>query len=79
MMYSAACPKCGGREIMRINGNIGAYGTGNNIQLGLTNFSAVKVNRYICCNCGYSEEWIDPADIPKIRKSGKALRVGRPY
>ena len=74
MMYSATCPKCGGREIVRINGTIGSYGEGNNINLGT--FSKILVSRYICLNCGYSEEWIDPQDLPRIRKSKKALRVG---
>ena len=32
-------------------------------------FSVVKVNRYICCNCGFSEEWIDEEDIETIRNS----------
>lgn len=27
------------------------------------------VNRYICCNCGYCEEWIDKEDISKIKNS----------
>ncbi|WP_278281159.1 hypothetical protein [Clostridium sp. BSD9I1] len=34
---------------------------------GMTIFSAVKVTRYLCCDCGYSEEWIDDKkDIEKI-------------
>lgn len=32
-------------------------------------FSAVNVNRYICANCGFCEEWIDKEDISKIKKS----------
>ena len=37
-------------------------------------FSAVKVNRYICCNCGFTEEWIDKEDINKIANNNKAKR-----
>ena len=40
----------------------------NNIQVGLTVFSAVLVNRYVCCDCGYSEEWIDKEDIPTLKR-----------
>ncbi|WP_132249065.1 hypothetical protein [Natranaerovirga pectinivora] len=64
------CPKCNGIDIIRIPGKAGAYGTGNNIMTGSTIFSAVKVTRYLCCDCGYTEEWIDnKEDINKLRKS----------
>lgn len=62
-MKSGKCPKCGSLDILRVEGRVGAYGSGNNIQTGLTNFSAVRVPRYVCCSCGYSEEWIDKKDI----------------
>ena len=66
-----SCPKCQCRNILIVPGKAGAYGVGNNIQVGLTNMSAVLVNRYICCNCGYSEEWIDKEDISKLEKRYK--------
>ena len=75
MKNSHSCPKCGSRDIVRIDGFAGAYGSGNNIQLGITIFSAVKVNRYLCCACGYSEEWIDEADLEKVKRSAKAQPV----
>jgi len=32
--------------------------------------SRIPVTRYMCCHCGYSEEWVDsPEDIAKIEKS----------
>ncbi len=74
MKMSSMCPKCGGGDIIRVNGETGAYGSGNNIMVGMTIFSAVKVNRYICCECGYAEEWIDKNDIEKIKYSKKAIR-----
>lgn len=74
MKTTKICPKCGSNEIVRIDGYAGAYGSGNNIMLGATIFSAVNVNRYICCRCGYSEEWVDREDIVKIKNSAKAKR-----
>ena len=74
MKSTKICPKCGSTDIVRIDGNAGAYGTGNNIMLGATIFSAVKVNRYICCSCGFTEEWIDREDIDKIKNSNKAKK-----
>ncbi|MGO9004857.1 MAG: hypothetical protein ACLQIQ_00915 [Beijerinckiaceae bacterium] len=42
---------------------------GNSIVVGITIFNAVKVTRYLCASCGFSEEWIDAAaDIAKIKK-----------
>lgn len=67
MKSTHQCPKCGGTDILKVPGKAGAYGSGNNIQVGLTNFSAVLVHRYVCCSCGYSEEWIDPEDISTLK------------
>ena len=72
MKNTKICPKCGSSDIVRIDGYAGAYGSGNNIMLGNTIFSAVNVNRYICCTCGFTEEWIDRNDIEKIKNSKKA-------
>ncbi len=75
MKNSKSCPKCGGTDIIRIDGEAGAYGSGNNIMVGLTIFSAVKVNRYVCCDCGFTEEWIDKNDIEKLKNSSKAQEI----
>lgn len=74
MKNTKICPKCNSSDIVRIDGYAGAYGTGNNVMTGLSVFSAVNVNRYICCNCGFTEEWIDEKDIGRITKSPKAKR-----
>ena len=58
----------------RIDGYSGAYGSGNNVMTGRTIFSAINVNRYICCSCGFIEEWIDKEDIDKVENSKKAKR-----
>lgn len=74
MKNTKVCPKCGSIDIVRVDGSTGAYGTGNNVMVGSTIFSAVNVNRYICCDCGFTEEWIDKEDIHKIKNSNKARR-----
>ena len=74
MKNSKVCPKCQSTNIIRIDGYAGANGAGNNVMIGMSIFSAVKVNRYICCNCGFTEEWIDKEDIEKIANSKKAKR-----
>ena len=74
MKNTKTCPKCRSKDIVRFNGYAGAHGAGNNIMVGGTIFSAVNVNRYVCCNCGFTEEWIDEEDIEKVVKSKKAIR-----
>ena len=68
MKNTKICPKCNSSDIVRIDGYSGPYGTGNNIMTKNTIFSAVNVNRYICCECGYTEEWIDREDIEKVKE-----------
>jgi transposase-like protein len=69
MRNSRPCPKCQSSDIVRIPGQTRGFGAGNNITTGGTILSAVKVTRYLCASCGYSEEWIDsPDDIAKLKK-----------
>lgn len=68
MKFTGICPKCGNSDIIRIEGQSRAYGAGNNIPVGLTIFSAIKVHRYLCTGCGFSEEWIDLEDIPTLEE-----------
>lgn len=68
MKTTGRCPKCSGTDILRMPGKAGAYGSGNNIITGMTVFSAVPVHRYVCCSCGFSEEWIDQNDLQKLKE-----------
>ena len=68
MKNTSICPKCSSTDILLVPGSAGAYGVGNNIPTGWSNLSAVLVHRYVCCNCGYSEEWINREDILKLKK-----------
>ncbi len=68
MKYTHICPKCSDTDIILVPGTSEAYGRGNNIRVGATIFSSVLVDRYVCCNCGFSEEWINRDDIVKLRK-----------
>lgn len=68
MKNTHVCPKCNGTDIIKIEGDVRSYGAGNNIQTGISIFSSVLVHRYLCCSCGYSEEWVDTKDIDKLKK-----------
>ncbi len=69
MRRSKTCPKCQSTDIVRIPGEVRPFGAGNNIGVGKTIFSAVKVTRYLCASCGFTEEWIDSTeDIGNLKK-----------
>lgn len=68
MKNTGLCPKCGSKDLLLVPGKAGAYGSGNNIMTGHSIFSAVLVNRYVCCTCGFTEEWVDLEDIPKLKE-----------
>ena len=71
MKNTHTCPKCNSQEIMRIEGRIGGYSGGNDIAgtAGPFSFRTVKVTRYLCGSCGFSEEWIDePEDLHKLKE-----------
>jgi predicted TIM-barrel fold metal-dependent hydrolase len=68
-MIKNTCPKCNSNDIIRIPGQIGAHGSGNNIIMGATIFSSIPVTRFVCGHCGFSEEWIDDRNnIEKLKK-----------
>lgn len=75
MKRTNLCPKCNSSDIVRIEGYAGAYGSGNNVALGMSVFSCVPVHRYVCCRCGFTEEWIDTGDLPKVKNSKKAIHL----
>ena len=68
MKNTGTCPKCGSKEILTIPGGDGSLHHDNVIRVGLTIISTAEIYRYVCCDCGYSEEWVDPRDIPKLKK-----------
>ena len=70
------CSKCNSRNIIEIPDKFGAFGSGNNIAWVISGFNGVKVTRYLCCECGYSEEWIDnKEDIEKLHKKLKYIAM----
>lgn len=71
MKNTMTCPKCGCVDILRIPGDVRTYGVGNNIITGGTfRMQYVTVTRYLCTECGFSEEWIDSKeDIEELKTS----------
>lgn len=60
MKNSGICPKCGSRNVVRIP-DTGRYASSNSIYTTrATLFGKIPVIRYVCCSCGFVENWSDP-------------------
>ena len=61
------CTKCDSTHIIRIKGGNSWSGYHNKVNTG--GFKPVLVTRYLCGNCGFSEEWVDdPKGLDKLIK-----------
>lgn len=69
MKNTHVCPKCGGGDIVRVPDNPSRHASGNNIYTTrATLLGKIPVIRYVCCGCGYVENWVEGApDREKIR------------
>ena len=68
MKDSGVCPKCAATDIVRVPGDkINLFVPRPNfIPTGL--LRGVVVSRFVCCGCGYSEEWVEsPAALQKLQ------------
>lgn len=64
MKQTKTCPKCGCTEVLRVVDTVGD----RSINLILGWFNTVLVTRYVCCDCGYVESWVDKPYLSDIRK-----------
>lgn len=75
MRHSKQCPKCGNRDIIEVSNDGYPEMSYKGIMTGISILSNVVLHRYICCGCGYTEEWINKGSIQKIRESRKAKPI----
>lgn len=62
------CPKCHSTNIVIVKGKKNNLAKGNIIFIGSTIFNAAIINKYVCCSCGFIEEWVDNSqDLQKIK------------
>ena len=71
MKATGRCPKCGSRDIVRVSDNQTRYASGNNIYTStFTLRKKIPVIRYVCCACGYVENWVETqTDREEIRRA----------
>ena len=65
------CPKCGATDVVRIPDNSSRHASGNNIYTSTyTLFGKIPVIRYVCCECGYVENWVEAKEeLLEIKKT----------
>ncbi|MDO4276461.1 MAG: hypothetical protein Q4D16_22585 [Eubacteriales bacterium] len=60
MKNTRICCKCGSSDIIRIPDNPSRHASGNNIYTStFTLMKKIPVIRYVCCSCGYVENWVE--------------------
>lgn len=65
MKKTNRCCKCNSEAVLKIDNNLGAQFTP--VRIGM--LAVASTARYICCDCGYMEEWIiDQKDLKKLKK-----------
>jgi len=65
MSNSKICPKCQSALFVRVDNSRGQQL--NPIKTGV--FTVAEVSRYVCCDCGFVEEWIENHDdLKKIKE-----------
>ena len=71
MKNTGRCPKCGSQDIVRVPDNPARHASGNNIYTTrATLFGKIPVIRYVCCGCGYVENWVEsPQELEEIRRA----------
>jgi hypothetical protein len=75
MRNTKTCPKCGSSDVVAVPRQVGRHGRGGEVGVGVKFWGVVDVTRYVCCGCGFSEEWFeDPQDLEKIKKKFGADR-----
>lgn len=70
MKNTGKCPKCGSGNVARIPDHPNRHASGNNIYTTtMTLTGKIPVIRYVCCDCGYVENWVETeTELDKIKQ-----------
>lgn len=67
MKNTNTCPKCQSKDVVNISSQSSNRYT-NDLPVGIWSWQTVPLARYVCVNCGFTEEWIAAQEhIEKIR------------
>ncbi len=59
MKNAKHCPKCGSQSIVRVPDNAHRYLANSICITKLAYVKRIPVARYVCCDCGYVENWVE--------------------
>ena len=77
MKDTGTCPKCGSGEIVRVPDKAHRYLANSICITRLAWVRRVPVDRYVCCGCGYVEDWVaDKSGIREIRQAYRNDQAG---
>lgn len=70
MKNARRCPKCGCADIIRVPDNAHRY-LANSICITKAAWvKRVPVARYVCCQCGYVEHWVEAQqDLEQLKRA----------
>ena len=66
MKQNKICPKCNHTDILFCKGETHGETGDNSVVLGL--FKVIPIDRYVCCSCGYVEDWVDNEHLILVRE-----------
>lgn len=77
MKHGNPCPKCGKTNPLELTGRRLKSGPADSWR----DIAALPYRRYICCGCGYAEDWYDSASLQKIldRMEEESRDFGREF
>jgi predicted nucleic-acid-binding Zn-ribbon protein len=67
MKNTRKCPKCESRDIMEVSDKIANAAYKPNAII-TSMVSVAFVTRFVCANCGYSEEWLVDRDLDRVKE-----------
>ena len=69
MKNSKQCPKCGSSRVYRVNDPTAPH---RSEKQGWVHFGKLtdhgRIDRWVCCACGYSEEWVEQRVLDDVEK-----------
>lgn len=70
MKNTRYCPKCQSKNIIRVPDDAHRYLSNSICITKFVTVERVPVARYVCCDCGYIEEWVENGnERNKIKKA----------
>ena len=69
MKNTRKCPKCGSEEVLKAKGRELRDRGQNILPLGMGNWA--RIDRWVCCTCGYSEEWVEKEALEDVKSHWK--------